>query len=197
MKALILVLTATTLSAFAGFSHATLVTYTFTGECADCGDNPAVFISAELVLKDYDESRPVKKNNFVSFTYSGSNLVVGLDEDGDADPNEIISVDADDVDGAKNLVLTGLVVNGTIIESLNFRLINTSQPLWGCTEAGYAVASSGPACDRTSSLVFKVNNQGWQFGAPAKDQGPVSTLSVPEPGSLGLLSLAQIGRAHV
>ena len=37
MKALILVLTAATLSAFAVFSHATLVTYTFEGICEDCG----------------------------------------------------------------------------------------------------------------------------------------------------------------
>ena len=192
MKALILMLATTTLALVSSFSHATLVTYTFEGVCADCGGQA---IWAELVLNNYDESRPVKKNNFESFTYSGSNLVGGLDENGNPEADTVISVSAADVSGATNLVLTSLVVNETSIESLNFRLLNMSEPTWGCTEEGYAVASSGPACDRTSSLVFRVNSEGWHFGAPAKDQGgPTSgTLAVPEPGSLGLLSLAMLG----
>lgn len=191
MKALTLILAATTLSLAGSFSHATLLTtYTFEGVCADCGGQA---IWAELVLNNYDESRPVKKNNFESFTYSGSNLVGSL-VDGQAVADTEISVTAADVSGATNLVLTSLVVNDLSIESLNFRLINMAEPIWGCTEDGYDVASSGPACDRTSSLVFRVNSEGWHFGAPAKDHGSTGAPhTVPEPGSLGLFSLALFG----
>ena len=49
-------------------------TYSFNGACTDCynGDGD---VHATLVLEDYTPGDSIEASNFVSFSYSGSNLV--------------------------------------------------------------------------------------------------------------------------
>lgn len=49
-------------------------TYTFIGACTDCY-NGGGDIHATLVLEDYTRGRSIETSNFVSFSYSGSDLI--------------------------------------------------------------------------------------------------------------------------
>gem|GEM_PF-3375605 len=185
-----------------GSAQASLVTFTFNGICNDCMTADPDFdglIWAELVLMDYQEGSKLKEKNFHSFTYSGSNLVGGLDAGGNVIANSAITFDRSDVKSAKKLVLSAVEFDGQAIESLNLRLIRANEPLWGCTPAGEAVAQSGPACGHTESVVFKVGNGAFQFGAPAKDHGSAVSPShlVAEPRTFALFALALISLGMV
>ncbi|HEY6433128.1 MAG TPA: hypothetical protein VIZ17_14200, partial [Acetobacteraceae bacterium] len=54
-------------------SLAGTVTYQFTGVCTDCAGD----VSAQLVLQDYTPGTGIG-SAFVSFTYDGSNLILGF-----------------------------------------------------------------------------------------------------------------------
>jgi MYXO-CTERM domain-containing protein len=79
-----LVIAAGLAAAAAGSAQATAVmesTYYFNANCADCAvaANSATFgVLGTLVLQGYTAGDAISESNFVSFTYSGSNLIPGF-----------------------------------------------------------------------------------------------------------------------
>lgn len=67
------------LLAGSGTAHAipSATTYYFYGTCADCNGTA----EAQLVLQDYTLGNSIEDDNFVSFTYDGTNLVAGFTVD--------------------------------------------------------------------------------------------------------------------
>lgn len=57
---------------------ATTSTYSFTGNCIDCAiaaEQESYAVTGSLVLQNYDYGNAFNVGNFVSFSYSGSNLM--------------------------------------------------------------------------------------------------------------------------
>lgn len=162
----------------------------FEGDCTDCAaaagaDSWAV--TGLLELQGYVPGTDLSADNFVSFSYSGSNLV-----------NDF-AIDRDDWDNATNQVLNGVLVSGGA-SSMQLHLIGSDQNLWSCTALGVAVAGSQSACTHTDRVFFSVSESGkGKLGAPAADvlvgvqTQTVGAAVVPEPATTLLLGAGLLG----
>lgn len=104
--------------------------FVFSADCDDCigglGDNLFQAVTGELILKDFVAGQALSLENFVSFSYDGSQLL---------DPFEVVQSDL-------SFLLGTISADGSVLDTLNFglfELLNTSCGL----ECSFLLASDG------------------------------------------------------
>ena len=185
-------------------SHAIPIqTFSLIGNCEDCAAAAGTAsheVEISLTLRNYEIGNRIKRRNFHSFSYSGSNLV------------EDFSVSLGDWKRNSLSFLFGRIQDDYVAgDAFRFTLFTTDwrrrgrsgKTLWSCTDLGREVADPAEACMNTHRLFFSMSALGdWQLGIPAKDHGSVphdDDQAVPEPGTLllALLGLTAVRRQQL
>jgi len=147
--------------AFASPAHAivatTDTTFQFVGDCNDCAGQG----KAQLTLSNYTLGTDITTDNFVSFTYDGTNLLPSFTET--------------DADVIANGYISG-AIDGPLPATEEFYVSGTNGLFSSYFDGYWCVGSGGCVADNGVNGIYSV-----------------ASASIPEPASLGLLTIGAVG----
>jgi hypothetical protein len=150
---------------FAGLSHASTVTYDFSGDCCDDIGGPGS-VMGTLVLTGYTLGDPLETSNFVSFSYSSLVIPAFSTNSLDTAPGTgggLFGMLPVDLPGPANVTINGLVVPGcsSCPDGVSFRTETTNNDSFDLGNAAdfgseliWSVAAQNTAAPEPSSLVM-------------------------------------------
>lgn len=157
----------------------TQTTFHWSGNCEDCASAiraPSFGVTGALTLLDYEFGNPINAGNFVSFSYSGSNLVLPFTVGGDV---------TDTVAGLWALdTVYGLDGQIDAVPAANRFELQFYDGLFFQTQVNGSWSTCAP-----DSLFLYGGNSCSTFPAPADfgNAGIFAAAPVPEPGAWGML----------